>query len=115
MKKQGKSEKLKEMLLARHGRCLENIRRLRKELTATSDVVGPEDGVVIAGQQAAVLMQMEAFDLQIEGIEAALNALEEGTYGRCHGCGGSIPIARLYALPFAKQCVECQGADECRS
>lgn len=38
----------------------------------------------------------------------ALRRMSEGTYGRCDGCGGEIPPARLEILPWARQCVPCQ-------
>jgi DnaK suppressor protein len=115
MKKTEKSRKLWEMLLARHAQCQESIKRLRSDISSASDVIDYEEAVAIASQHAATLAQIEAFNIQAEAIEDALSALEEGTYGRCHGCGGSIPLGRLHALPFAKQCIECQGSDECRS
>jgi len=43
----------------------------------------------------------------IDRIDAAMARIDEGTYGTCEGCGGPIPAARLEALPFASECVEC--------
>lgn len=47
----------------------------------------------------------------IADIRRALARMDDGTYGVCEGCGGPIPVARLEAIPFARQCVACpQGA-----
>ncbi len=45
-------------------------------------------------------------------VERALQRLEEGTYGRCEGCGRPIPEARLRAVPWTARCLECQRALE---
>jgi len=44
----------------------------------------------------------------LEMVERALERLEEGTYGRCEGCGRPIPEARLRAVPWTAHCLECQ-------
>lgn len=44
---------------------------------------------------------------EISAIRAALERLNNGTYGVCAGCGDGIAEARLRALPFAITCVEC--------
>lgn len=44
----------------------------------------------------------------LEQVEAALKRLSAGTYGLCEICGEPIDRARLEALPYAAQCVNCQ-------
>lgn len=41
-----------------------------------------------------------------EEIEHALQAIEDGTYGKCAICGQEIPLGRLEAMPHALTCVE---------
>ena len=41
-------------------------------------------------------------------IDAALQRIEEGSYGICEMSGRPIPVARLRAIPFARFTVECQ-------
>ena len=43
---------------------------------------------------------------EIEKIEAALEAIEEGTYGVCKECGQEIPYERLEVVPSTLYCVE---------
>jgi DnaK suppressor protein len=45
--------------------------------------------------------------LSIGVIQAALQRIENGTYGECESCGEPIGEARLKALPEATQCVDC--------
>ncbi|MFJ5764809.1 TraR/DksA C4-type zinc finger protein [Lysinibacillus sp. NPDC093210] len=41
-----------------------------------------------------------------EEIKNALQAIEDGTYGKCTECGEEIPLGRLEAMPHALTCVE---------
>jgi DnaK suppressor protein len=42
-----------------------------------------------------------------ERLQRALAKLEEGSYGRCDRCGGSIARARLEAAPESVLCIGC--------
>ena len=42
----------------------------------------------------------------VEKINSALDAMEEGTYGKCAVCGVEIPKGRLDAIPTTLTCVE---------
>lgn len=46
----------------------------------------------------------------IEEIDAALDRIAAGTYGRCVHCGTDIPEERLEFRPHAPGCVACQRA-----
>ena len=43
----------------------------------------------------------------LDQIEAAIERIEDGNYGRCEECGEKIPKSRLDAIPYATQCVQC--------
>ena len=45
-------------------------------------------------------------------IDAALQRLDEGTFGTCRSCGKTIDEARLDALPWAMKCIDCKRRDE---
>lgn len=49
---------------------------------------------------------------QLQQIEAALERLDDGTYGRCEQCGQTINPERLEALPYATLCITCQREQE---
>lgn len=48
----------------------------------------------------------------VRRLSEALSRLEEGSYGSCSDCGGEIASARLWALPFAIRCKDCEQAHE---
>lgn len=48
----------------------------------------------------------EHAEKELEDINAALHAIDEGTYGICSKCGGDIPFERLEAIPTTDRCVQ---------
>lgn len=44
---------------------------------------------------------------QLALVDAAIERIEEGTYGLCTSCGKPIPEERLEVLPWAATCVPC--------
>ena len=46
----------------------------------------------------------------IDEIDAALDRIADGTYGRCTHCGIVIPVERLEFRPSASGCVACQAS-----
>jgi DnaK suppressor protein len=49
---------------------------------------------------------------ELQDIDAALQRVSAGTYGRCTACGRDIPATRLAAYPTAKRCLPCQEEHE---
>ncbi|WP_249872690.1 TraR/DksA C4-type zinc finger protein [Oceanobacillus saliphilus] len=48
----------------------------------------------------------EHAEKELEEINEALHAIEEGTYGICSTCGADIPFERLVAIPATDKCLE---------
>ena len=48
----------------------------------------------------------------VHEIDTALTRIEEGTYGTCARCGGTIPEERLAAVPYATLCLDCRRIEE---
>lgn len=49
---------------------------------------------------------------ELRDIDAALERIRIGSYGKCVVCGTVIPEARLAAYPTAKRCLPCQRDHE---
>ena len=66
----------------------------------------PEGATIAFGRQqvAALLDQARR---RLADVDAAVTAVEAGTYGRCEVCGRPIAPARLRARPTARTCVGC--------
>ena len=65
-------------------------------------------------EQALELENDEAMTALVERLmaeeaelRAALERVEQGTYGRCTGCGEPIDTRRLAALPATAVCIRC--------
>ena len=68
-----------------------------------------------AAQEADTRLELRARDRHrklIEKIEAALDRIEEGTYGYCEVTGEPIGVKRLDARPIASLSLEAQQAHE---
>jgi DnaK suppressor protein len=52
------------------------------------------------------LLQIDAKLLR--AIEAAIERIEDGSYGICTICEGEISVARLKAVPWTSVCIACK-------
>ena len=48
----------------------------------------------------------------IKKIKAALERIENDTYGVCDSCGEDITLKRLKARPVTTQCIDCKSKEE---
>jgi DnaK suppressor protein len=67
-----------------------------------------EGGTAAVDRERDLTLSAQALSTIAE-IDAALAAIEAGTYGVCEQCGQPIPQARLRALPYARLCVACKS------
>jgi DnaK suppressor protein len=88
------------------------IRDARTDGTLERDVLdqGESSEVDIQDEIGFALIQMKAETLN--RIDAALRRLEDRTYGDCFECGEEIAEPRLWALPFAARCKDCEEVHE---
>ena len=60
-----------------------------------------------------LLMSMSTNDRQLlQSIDAALDRIHDGDYGKCANCGQPIQERRLEAVPWARHCIRCQDLIE---
>ena len=58
-------------------------------------------------EQEFTLGLMEAEEDTLGLIEAALERIDGGSFGRCVECDGAITKARLNAIPYTPVCIKC--------
>jgi DnaK suppressor protein len=63
-------------------------------------------------EQEFTISLMESDEDTLGMIEAALERISDGSYGRCVQCDGVIPKARLNAIPYTPVCIKCAAAQE---
>jgi RNA polymerase-binding protein DksA len=66
-----------------------------------------EDGSSIAEAERIVTVTEDFQDILAQ-VNAALERMNEGTYGICQRCGRRIAVARLEAFPYVAYCIDCQ-------
>ncbi len=57
--------------------------------------------------QQVTLSLLESEEQTLAETAAALDRIDERTFGRCEECQTDIPKARLQALPYARHCIDC--------
>jgi DnaK suppressor protein len=101
--------------------------RLRNDVTSMTDAALHHDGsenstmpihMAELGsdnfEQEFTLSLLATEEDTLGAIETALERIENGTYGTCEECSGSIPKARLDALPHTPVCVKCAATRDAR-
>lgn len=80
------------------------------ELTSF-DLNHPADTATALYERSKDLSFKNQFENELEEINQALYAIEEGTYGICSICGTAIDYDRLLALPATDRCQEHADMD----
>lgn len=76
------------------------------------------DGADPATQSATEEVTLAVLDSEcsiLGEVNAALERIDRGTFGRCESCNRVIPRARLEALPYARDCIACAAKNETRT
>ena len=111
----------KDRLTHYRKKLLEKQRQLFEEVgrTALYGKGQEDDSIKDLGDQATTAYTREfLFELGngdrriLKEVTAALQKIEEGSFGSCERCSEAISDKRLEALPFARYCITCQRAVE---
>jgi RNA polymerase-binding protein DksA len=117
------TDRFRETLLEERGRVEAALQNLHEENSRTlSEDAGEETAYDNHLADTATETYDRELDYTLEEnsghvlaeIDAALDRIANGTYGRCTNCDGQIPVERLEALPWATLCIECQRDRERR-
>ena len=68
------------------------------------------EGTTIAAERSLVSSLARSSERHLAEVDAALERLAAGTYGRCVRCGGPIAADRLDARPSTPVCIACAGS-----
>ena len=112
-------KRIRELLQRRRRDLLTAHEGAQRELTALKEQ--EKDPEFVEGAQAeladytlSALAESQRTELRM--IDAALQRMDESTYGECIDCGEDIPLERLEALPFALRCaMDATRAEEERA
>jgi RNA polymerase-binding protein DksA len=82
-----------------------------EEMAPTNDNHLAETATATLGREIDYTLGDNAEQVIAE-IDAALQRIEDGTYGTCVNCGREIPRERLEANPWASLCIDCKRRAE---
>ena len=103
------TETYRRRLLQLQERLVRRIYELDEELLHVTDRVIEYGEKAQAESPEEVLARLDDQSRrEWEVMQAALQRIEAGTYGRCDICGKAIRSARLDAMPMATRCLQCQ-------
>lgn len=108
-----RKQTFKYTLLTRQGEIINQIQDRFGLTTSQTDAVGelssndnhPGDLGTEMFERGKDLALNEHAEKELEEINAALHAMDEGTYGICKICSLDIPYERLLAIPTADTCI----------
>jgi DnaK suppressor protein len=87
--------------------------RLRKrDGIAIEKTPDPLDEVQLATERELVTRNLERESKVLREVRAALNRIEQDTYGTCLNCEEEIGFKRLRAVPWTPLCIACQEQDD---
>jgi DnaK suppressor protein len=115
MKANAQIKETKQQLMSRRDALRRALAGDMSMLRAQDEAAGDEIDAAIATEQAELRSQMASFETrELAQIEAALDRIKHGQYGRCESCDQPIAAMRLKALPYATECIQCARRDERR-
>lgn len=84
-----------------------------EELNGSNELFAdPADRATAESDRSFTLRIRDRERRLIRKIQAALQRIDEGTYGICEECGEEIAVARLKARPVTRLCINCKAKQE---
>lgn len=103
-------ESFKQQLLSKQRELLElqqSSRQATQAVELDQSSVGRLSRMDAMQSQAMALENKRRREIQLTRIKAALERMEEGSYGLCGSCEEEINLSRLQVDPANPFCVEC--------
>ena len=108
--KRTERERFHKLLLEKRNDLFDRVRAARSNETESDGNEAPD----LADRALSTVSRDLSYQLStserevLRRIDAALERIEEGSYGTCVHCGKPVQTARLKAVPWARHCIECQ-------
>ena len=112
----------RDLLIKRKETLVSNVNQIEEETTSKSrrDAAGDLSNLPMhiadmgsdTYEQDFNLGLLENEGEEIHEIDAAIEKIEDKTYGLCERCNSPIPGKRLSVIPYARLCVQCKEKEE---
>jgi len=101
------AERERQKLVDEAKEIKENLEHLREAMKEEVDVDAEEGDPDLIEREKNVALASQ-LERRLEGVQAALRAIDKGRYGLCERCGKEIDPERLEVKPDATLCLQCQ-------
>jgi len=106
-----KLERYRERLLDERSQLVREMDRIRESIP--EEVHPPGEHEIAPSEGADVDISLATGGgTRLRSIDAALDRIKEGTFGKCCKCGIDISEARLEAIPDATHCIGCERSHQ---
>lgn len=68
------------------------------------------DEIQYASERDLAIRHVDRESTLLRQVKAALERIQDGSFGNCIGCDSEISPKRLAAVPWAPRCIHCQDA-----
>jgi len=101
--------KLRQQLVRRRDALRQTLAGDLRALSSANEAgVGDSlDDTLVWAENELYSQLAESESKELVQIEKALRRMRAGQFGQCEGCGKSITMPRLEALPYASACIRC--------
>ena len=109
-------DSFREQLLQKRRLLLGDVEKLSEQALNREDGSHLPDHMADLGaetfNQEVALGILEGEEDEIREIDAAVERINQGTFGNCEECESEIPRVRIEAIPFARLCLDCKQKEE---
>lgn len=110
---QSELERFRILLEEKRKEILDEAERTLTELTDQSgNIPDPNDRASAEADRNFELRIRDRERKLLPKIEAALERINDGSFGQCEGCGEEIGLKRLEARPVTSLCIDCKTLQE---
>ena len=104
-------EKIKEAILRKAEELDDRITEYRKltKPIPPSDAIGRVSRMDAINNKSVNEAALRQAEKQRQGLDRALQRLDDDRFGLCTRCGEPIPTGRIMLMPGALTCVRCAG------
>ena len=108
MNKKDKST-LEEKILAKIESLKENIIQLKEQSKPISpeNAIGRISRMDAINNKGVVEAALRNAERKLDGLENALERIDEESFGKCARCGTEMQAGRLLIMPESRYCVKC--------
>ena len=92
---------------------MQSLKERIEEYTELTKPIPPSDSIGRVSRMDAINNRsvneaaLRQLEMQVKGLEDALQRLGDDKFGRCVSCGEKIPLGRIIIMPGAIRCVRC--------